>query len=161
MSIGPAPAMSACTCCLSNNIETSIKSLAACHAIPESRADAQAGMSGSDEVDNTGLWLWPAAVGKGGPPGGCPPICTFKCLCNCKYSDTGLNGNVFYSRTLLLKDDQITQTPRGSHRPTPHLSPLRIWHRSCGHEHPPQNLKMCCFCKWQICCKCYTTVVNF
>ena len=50
-----APAISAYTCHLSKKIDVAIKSLAACHAIPESRADLRVELSGSDEVDNTCL----------------------------------------------------------------------------------------------------------
>ena len=107
------PAMLACTCYLSNYIfDMAIKSL----------ADLQAGQGGSDGVDDTGLWLWPAAVGKGDPPGGHPSIYTFKGLCNCKCSDYGSTGNVFHSRTYLLGDDLITQTPLGDLTAQPHIS---------------------------------------
>ena len=100
--------MSACTCHLSKNY-MAIKSLTACHAIPESRADLRGGLHGSDEVDNTCLQHWPAAVGRGDPPGARPPICTLPRTLqkwNC--------GNVFISGTFLLSevhlDDQITDS---------------------------------------------------
>ena len=103
-----APGISACTCHLSKNY-MAIKSLTACHAIPESRADLRGGLHGSDEVDNTCLQHWPAAVGRGDPPGARPPICTLPRTLqkwNC--------GNVFISGTFLLSevhlDDQITDS---------------------------------------------------